>query len=244
MKQDTLDGVYVDLNCLLDFRLSVLSEINVEQTQILLESDQYLDRTFDEFVGFDNENYKQMYKDRAERIESFINAPPTQLNLVLLKIIKDIRLQRTNTPYTDGAEIIVNTYPYVLTEETQEELCIVIHERLLGLAPVSVTRIEPTELTPRLCKSNYSAMFIYDYNEWLETHYKNIAETLSNRMVDIVLFAPRILPVRPIQDTNQHLSDKSMADQFANLEKAASPLITLKLLDVRLFSILNHGNAS
>jgi hypothetical protein len=242
MKQDNNDGVYVDLGCLLDFRLSVLAEIDVAQAQSLLNGTDYFNRTVDEFDGFGVTKFKQMYLDRAERIESFLNAPPTQLNLALLEIIKDIRLQRTNTPYTNGAEVIVNTYPYVLANEAAEELGIIIHERLLGLAPVTVIHCGPTELTPKYCKSAFSAMFIYDYNEWLEIHHKTIAADLSNRMVEIVLFAPRLLPVMPVQDEDQQRNSVAfMADKFAQLEKAASPMITLKLLDVRLFSILNHG---
>lgn len=241
--QNNIDGVYVDISALLDFRLAVLSEMNAENAEKLLLNGQYFNRQADTFIGFDQATFDHLYKTRADRTESFIRAVPTELNNCLLKIVKDIRLQRTNTPYTDGVKIVVNTYPYMFTDDCKEELGLTIFTRLQGLAPVTVSYIEPSELTPEYCKNAFSLMFIYDYNEWLELHSKLMASSLKQRMVEIVLFSPRLLPSKSVLGPDHAFNPNELDDIMLKLEQAASPLVTMKLLDAKLFSVINLAPA-
>lgn len=229
-----LDGILVDLDCLLDMRFAVLSSIDEVKASELLRTDEYFTRNADVFSGFDEANYRGVYSKR--NTEHLQYAIMTNSSEMMLKLVKDLRLQATSTPYTDGSHLVINTYPYRLTDEATQELvdCVYIHTQ--GLVEVSAIHMPPEEITPQYVKAHFSMLIVYEYDQWLELHYKELVKT---PLTEIIMCAPAILSQHLSVDQINRIIIEHLVHPIDAKQIAASPMITLRLIDVRYFCMLN-----
>lgn len=233
MTTNKIDSIYVELDVLLDTRLGTLARMDQELAANVLGSGKYHTRQSDYFDGVDHEAYKKLYSER----DNVTLAHSTITNALgwlhhLTDVLVDQMIER---PYNEGTKIVVNIYPYQLNGEEKVEVVKALTAWMKGKVPVELVSIRTQDLTPRHCKSAYVMMMIYDHETWMEVHASEFEHT---RLPEVTLFAPAIY-FKP-EPTAKELKKavKEAGHPMQALELLASPLVDLKLIDVKFFSIL------
>jgi hypothetical protein len=228
-----ITAIYTELDVLLDTRLGTLARMNQAVAAQVLSSGDYLKRTSDRFLGVDQEEFKKLYA--ARDTVTLAHSSVTQAIEWLGHLVGVLADQAIERPYHDGSKIVVNIYPYQLTGEEQEQVVKAIAAWMSKQVPVELISVRTQDLTPLHCKSSYAMMMVYDYDVWLESHAKEFEQT---RLPEVTLFAPALYfnQVPTVKELEKAVREAGHPMQA--LELLASPLIDLKLIDVRFFSIL------
>lgn len=232
-KTKRIDAILVELDVLLDTRLGTLARLSPQAAEDVLINGKYHIRQSDRFLGVDHEQYKELYKNRD--VVTLAHSQVTNaLEWIrrLRGVLADHAIER---PYNDGTKIVVNHYPYQLTSEEQEEMVKAIGAWLNYELPVELVSIRTEDLTPQHCKSSYAMMMIYDFEVWMEIHASAFEQV---RLPEVPLFAPAIYFNKEPSAKELEKAVKEAGHPMRALELLASPLIDLKLIDVKFFSIL------
>ena len=131
------------------------------------------------------------------------------------------------TPFHYKPKILLNIYPYELSEED----IVILIESLIsisnGLADIEVIDMPYEDITPKYVKSHLSIMILYDYSSWLEIHSTN-KNFEKITCPEVALIGPRLYFKDNIE--------ASELDPFSSMEILISPLIGLQLLPIEYFS--------
>ena len=163
-------SVLVELDCLLDTRLSTINHIDPDFPISGLAS--YHERKIDEFEGIPFDKFREVY---ASRDKSFLkDAVATPVTFLLVDFIKSTLSMAGNTPFTMLPKIVVNTFPYVLTE-SETDVIIASVKNIVNseLCEVSAVSMSPAEITPEVLRENFSVAIMYEVTEWLEQQSLN-----------------------------------------------------------------------
>lgn len=227
-----LEGIYVDLDVLLDTRIGTLAKHDDSVAQAVL-TDKYYQRTDDYFDGIDRELYLDLYKKRD--VETLSLSCVTNAIQLLDHLSKTLNEQAITRPYHDGVQFFVNIYPYSLVnveiDAIQKAICVWLGNASL----VEIINIPPVDLTPSYCKSLFSMMLMYEYEEWMELQTKAFEKT---QIPEITLFVPALYFNKTPTDEEIEVAAKDGAHPQMALEMLASPLVELRLIDVKYFSII------
>lgn len=233
-KEKKLETILVSLDSLLDTRLSTVALINKDIANNLLLSDDYYTRDEDVFEGIDKDVYRKLYADR--NIVTLQNSLLTNMVPLLRHLVGKLKEQSIVRPFHDGARLAINTHPYKLTIEEQNEIGKAIAVWMHGIAPVNIVNLNNSELTPIHCKNNYSLMVMYDYGEWLET---NADLFLKTQIPDVSMFVPAIYFInKPSKEELDRMLRESMHPMKA-IKTLAKGIISLELIDSVFYSVIN-----
>ena len=230
--QPNIARVLVQLDALLDTRLSTLTRIDPDKIEALVQAG-YHTREFDFFTGYDTQQFKEMYaqRDKSTLMESI----ETKMFLFLRQLVDALDEQTLLRPYHTGVEIVVNTHPYVLDESDMVTVKETVAYWTKNLATVNVITISDEDLTPEVCKANYSAMIRYDYTEWLAMHVEAMSRT---RLIELTLYVPDIFKMADEQnfkdDLERHI--RTSAHPRQALEWLSKMLIHIQLVSADMFS--------
>lgn len=218
-------AIYVELDCLLDTRLGTLFRINKKNT-INLIMNNYNQRFIDVFPGYDTNEYNELYAKRDRK--TLLVSPSTPLIFFIEKYVDSLIDKIYTTPIIDIPKLVINTYPYNLTDR---EINIIIS----GIAAVSAKKIEITtirkeikELTPVVLNNNYIIVFMYEYRLWLE-HYSENEVLNMVTCPDVTMYGPQLVYDENIQSTE-------LEEGFKTIENFTRAVIDLQLLPVGYFS--------
>jgi hypothetical protein len=225
-------GVYVELDVLLDTRLGTIARISEDAAIKTLENG-YHTREIDMFEFVDTEAFKTLY---AQRDSSTLSKSMCSGAIELIRDLVGLLSEQAQlTPYHSGARVVVNTYPYSLSAEEQSEIGKAIAVWMNGLALVELVDLKPEELTPNHCKSNFAMMLMYEYEHWMEMHTEAFRTT---QLPEVKLLVPMLyFKARPSAEELAQCI-KEAAHPMHALEIQASPLIGLQMTDVKYFSVL------
>jgi len=232
-RQDNRQQIYVDLDVLLDTRLGTIARLNEDAAVKTLQSG-YHTRVADQFEHVDMDEYKALYAQRDG--DTLSKSMLSGAVPFLRDIAEALALQARSRPYHNGGKLIVNTHPYTSTLSTSEldEIGRAIAARMDGHAPVELVDISPESLTPYHCKHNFAMMMVYDFGAWMEMHSSAFRTT---RLPEVTLYSPRIYHEIPREDELQKVTQEIM-HPVAATEQLAAPIIALKLIDVKNFSVI------
>lgn len=229
-----LESVYVTLDALLDTRLGTVAKINQDIANKLAISDSYHKRDQDVFEGIDVSEYKRLYKDRD--VETLALSIVTNVVTLIKKIVSGLAEQAIKRPFHNGGKVVVNYYPYKLSEEEQVEIGKAIAIWVKGTAPVELVNIPDSALTPEYCRDNFALMIMYDYAPWLDLHAESFKKV---QIPNLTLFAPAIyFEKKPTDEELKRLVSESM-HPFEGMTFLVSTIMDLQLLDAKVFSILS-----
>lgn len=235
-----LSGIYVSLDVLLDTRLGTLAKLGGNELVIKTLMSNYHTRQDDKFKDVDVTAYKRMYANRD--VETLSLSTLTQVMPLVRQFTTSLMKQTLNRPFHEGVRIFVNIYPYQLDDEEQQELTQVLAELMAGFSKVDIplkmeiVSLSDEELTPEYCKTNFSLMLMYDYDNWLSVQQRAI---LKSPMPEVTLYAPRIYTVQtPTDEQLAELKTQFPWSPFEAIEKSISGGVTLELMPIELFSIL------
>lgn len=229
-------NMLVELDCLLDTRISTVSLIN-EKAAVELLKPEYRKRTWDDIHTLtgglvDNETFREAYDNRG--VETLINARCTAIVVMLNHFLMELEDQSTDSPEFDSTRVDVNVYPYDLSSDEQEMLVTAVMAYAGIQTQVKVVRFPYAEITPKRLKDNYHAVILYDFDKWFSLHVEALEHV---RIPRCTMLAPALYVKDPGDEALEieELPDKT---PFEVLEMAVIERLGLELLEPRLFSLV------
>jgi hypothetical protein len=222
----TYSSILIELDCLFDTRLCTLASMGDDILNKAF-NDNYFTRLIDRFVGIDNDLYSTSYDKRDKSILKYAYITP------LSDLIKEFSVrahkQIISSPFHSKPKIIVNTYPYILTDEEADNIIQGLITLTEGIADIELINNTYEDLTPAYIKQ-LDIVVMYRYDIWLETHSKNKLLTKTT-CPDVELLAPGIF--------FKQVTDKNIKplESFKAMEELTAPFISLKLLPIKEFCV-------
>jgi hypothetical protein len=216
---------YVDLDALLDTRAGTLFRHDPKVLELNLQKDYYL-RTTDEFEGIDFDLYRELYSKRD--IETLKHSLVTRVMPMLMDFAKDTLRAIINSPYQRQPKVVINIFPYELSESTERYVIAAVRALSHGLFDVEVIRTSYENLTPSYVKSNFLFMAMYSYWEWLDAQAQN-GEFEKTQCPHVTLIGPQLIKSKEAERLLKGI------DAFDAIEKYSSPFIRLSLFPVAQF---------
>lgn len=228
--------VYVELDALLDTRLATISKIDQDAAVALLKSPEYYSRLIDDFepwTGITKETFRAEYAKR--NVDTLARSRITNVPFLLKELIEKMEEMSSETPFVEDLSVVINTFPYDLTEEEQNVLISAVMARSGIETPVVVDYIPPAQLTPYYVKVNFSGMIIYNFHDWMKHHLEAFHTVQSPTMTVITpaLFRDEI--PKPEEYLSEGINPNGNPFQLA--EVAMASMFSLSLVKVEVFSI-------
>lgn len=235
-----LSGIYVPLDVLLDTRIGTVAKLGGNDLVLQVLSGNYHSRQDDKFPGVNVEAFKSMYANRdvaTLSLSTLTGALP-----LIERIVASLMKQALVRPFHEGVRIVVNTYPYRLDEEDQKQVMAMLAVKMNVFSQVEIpfkletVFLSDQELTPQYCKANFSAMLMYDYENWLKLQQEKL---LRQPMPEVTLYAPALYFAQtPTDEQVRELKTQYAWSPFEAIEKAVRGGVFLQLLPVEIFSII------
>ena len=226
-------GIYLDLDAIVDTRLSTLKSLDSGLYDYYLNEgkEEYRNRIIDEFKYIPNKVFKYFYKNRTKEVLK--NSKLTPLLYVLNISIDDMLTKRVMSEKTaKKLTIDVNYYPYDLTEEEIEKLKGAVYTQVASKEFIIVNFISMSyeELTS-VAAEKYGVMGMYDAMDWLDMRglFKDVDVTLPSTH----LILPYLLQ-KPIV----FKSGENIEKYFKNIEELFTYYIKLEYNRLELFSFI------
>ena len=232
--------VLIEVDALLDTRRGVMFGLDIEAGKALL-TPAYYDRPFDNFTSFQSivshEQYKEAYAKRS--VADLKNSKVTYMHFFLGELVRKLEENhRFNRDSAETVEVIVNTYPYVLSEEEQHVLAIAVGARLGVITPVTTTYIPLDKLDIRYINSQeYTAVVLYNFNEWAKLNLEKLEDKPDNAP-GVTLFVPALFDAdQPLPKHEDLVDDKgNEMDPFALMASFFAEVIGISFLPVNFYS--------
>lgn len=232
---DKKQGIFIELDVLLDTRLATLYNLGEENMISALNNGYFIRRT-DTFYGTDKETFDKAYKARDK--ETLKNAGITKMIGFVRELIYAMNTQAIEEPIHSGPKIYVNIYPYKLNDD---EITSIIKATALAtgeLCDIEIVDMTPDEVTPAFCKSNLAIMFLYNYAPWLEAQAERFKIT---RCSEITVIVPGIYFNK--EPTKEELSKalSTYMHPLKAIEFVSAVFINLKLYEIDNFCLNAPG---
>jgi len=217
-------ALYIELDCLLDTRLAVIDLIDPSLTKTIIKEG-YFNRDCDVFNGINPLQFKEVYDSRDTRVlhNSIVSPMATVLNEFAVKTINLL----STSPYQDKPKIILNIYPYKLTDAEINTFMTITRFLTDGLSDVKIVDKKPELITPKYLKKGVTIAVMYDYPTWIEMHSAN-ENFKKTTCPEVTLISPRIYFEKSDVTTS--------LDPFESMISLMGPLIGLDLQPISLFS--------
>lgn len=230
--QEKKQIIYIGLDELLDTRLASLGLIHPTLVIQALEND-YHNREEDSFPNMSKKNFKELYDTRDNevlKISGYCETVP-----FLQECIQNLLKQALESPFVTEIKLVVNTSPYVLTEDELVTIQNSLRVYCSDLIEIEFINKTDKQLTANYCKQ-FSVMIRYSYSEWLDNMAKD--ESIKQTpLTHVTLFVPALylsrLPTE--QERRNFEADKKSAFDYAEIQ--FSPFISLKYLPVSIFCV-------
>lgn len=225
--------MFVELDCLLDTRLALLFQMCPDKIAGLLDSG-YIDRDQDVFPDVDMKQFKKLYRRRDKSLLK--NAVVTPVKRLMLEFATETQHNSISTPFKMLPKLVINSYPYVLSDEEAGVIITAVIASTYEKADVSMVYIPMEEITPSYVKQNLSLLVMYDHQAWLEHHAS--AGNFTNVICPEVGMMGPALYQHSQPTAKDHAKAKELGTTLHGaFEKTAAPFIALKVMPTRCFSV-------
>lgn len=234
-----LSTFYVELDCILDTRLSLVSNYGDKAVEIALQKG-YLTRLTDTFEGIDPEDYKTAYANRNNAILK--NAMMTPVLNMMREFITETIKTSINSPFKLTPRIVINAHPYRFTQDEEEVLLSTIAYKLDSACDISLIYKPMESITPDIVKNTYSIMVMYRYDLWGEYHaeQKHFEKVICP---EVTIIGPRLFFNGMPKKEDLDAITAQNKDPFTCLEECFKPIVNLITYPVSYFSInINNGS--
>ena len=233
MAHDKHQGIYVDLDALVDTRLATFQLMHPSLVIEALDAG-YISREVDSFPKVKKEVCKELSATRDKEVLE-VGAYTGILGFIK-SMVKGLLSESIDSPITETVSLTLNTYPYILTPEEQEDFVKVLRHCTTDLIPIDIIHLDEKSLTPSYCNKRFSTMIKYEYGSWIDYHAMT-KDILKSPMTAITLFAPEIYFVRVPTSEEKRKFKRENTPPFKMLELHLSPFISLKLIDILFFCV-------
>lgn len=221
-------ALLIELDALFDTRMSTLCSIDTEHASTAIKQG-YHERPFDVFPGLEDKVFRDKYAARNK--STLKGALITPMAAFIKEFVVGTLDNVNNSPFHFEPVIIVNLYPYKLTDEETRTIIAGVRALTNGLATIEVINKSYEEITPLYVKLNLSVMILYEYDKWLEAQSQSGEWKVT--CPDVTLIAPRIYMMK--QD---RLPKPDEEDPFELMMKGVGVFINLVLLPIDRFSLV------
>ena len=232
IQQSTL---MITMDALLDTRMGTLLTLGEDVlNRVVLDGDYYT-RVEDKFLDVDPTVFNEAYAKRDK--ETLKKSGVTQLILMIQEYVNKMQNQNLISPFHRIPKIVINSYPYLLTESEIETFKRLMVKYTQKNALVDVVHMSYEDLTPSYVKKQLAMLITYDYHQWLELHAlnKNL-ETVT--CPEVTLVGPMLFFNGPMKQTDILALKKENLTPFEGIEAIANPLVNLTLFPIELFSFV------
>jgi hypothetical protein len=226
--------IYVELDGgILDTVAGTLHLLNPEIAEQVINKD-YQKRTSDTFEGIDRQKFRDRYAKRdADTIQ--VSCISNGYKLVR-KLAQTAAMQLAERPYYKGCKIVVNCHPYNISPEVKEEMLKALYVWIGTELPIELVDWPLSVLTPSRCKKEFGVLIMYNPQDWFNLH---MAQLQNNPMPEVIMLSAKIHHVlQPDEQQTQQLNNIGPSP-FLAFEMLARPLVSLDLIEVENFSIVD-----
>lgn len=232
-------SVYVDLDSILDFRLATVSRLNDEFASTLL-TEAYIDRNRDDLFfkahgDIDVATYNDAYRNR--NAEYLIGAKPTAIFWLLGKIISENMVANDTPNGYRHVELVINTWPFVLSEEAVNILENAVSIYLDGKFEIRSIHENPADISPADMKARFADVVMYDFSYWALAHHHTLTMTY---MHPLAIYTPSIMRGHEVErERMAELENefKNNTNPFEWTVQWLMDVVSLRYVDTRHFSI-------
>lgn len=234
MSDSTPSVFMIDLDSLFDTRLGTLVTYMYDDLVNVFSRDLYRNRLDDSFnKQIDKDLFYSYYDKRDKRV--LANSTLSLFPDLIQDFIVNIHVHENSSPYNYEPHLVVNCYPYVLTDEELTNISEGIDLYFKGNISVELVNMNLESITTKFIKDNVTVLVMYEYHKWLDIQTK-LEGFKSTSCAETTLLAPRMF-FNKIPDT-QAQSDEI----FKSLESISKPFINLELLPSMFFSTYLKSN--
>ena len=225
--------IYTDLDSLLDTRLPLLAQFDMEGVPRYLR-DKYHFRMSDWFwedLKVTEEQWRHAWATRGGDL--WKKALPTGAFDLLNDMYRSLKWEHDPSDPKRQVVITVNIAPYTIDADGQDFLRDVIAYHVPGPnVRVEVMNTPYWALDPGFVASRFKSMLIYDYTEWL-LRFKDNPELIG--LTSVLVISPRLARGNPIDPEFEPLI--RACDPFQITEAGFAGAVALQLHEVQYFSI-------
>lgn len=254
-QSDDKQVILIDIDALFDTRLGVLAFLDKDNPRKLMANG-YRDRFHDEFnrilPSVDMDRFNYIYENRDKSVLALSSL--SSLMYFLLRLIQDFEktILSGNIKCTK-ATLVINLFPYELTEPEIEVLLVGVKYRIGGVIDIKVISKDPTHFSiETLSYQGFTQYIMYDFNKWFKTQYSD-EEAVKNTVgkPEFIIVAPKLIAdYSKMRDDEEALADMRNITDGDNVEEmafeltavATSPHFNLIYLDTRYFSLIDASN--
>lgn len=232
--QGNCQGIYVDLDCLLDTRLAILErELGVEQ----IDYEAYRLRQIDEWDQLDKETFRSLYAKRDKALLK--SAVLTNMSKLISRVCQDCVAMLEASPIFSSVKLYVNVYPYQLDDDEREEILYCVSHLVNGLVPIELIDFSLTDLNVDWVGAHLDVMFMYDPHAWLNSQIMNFQR---HPLTEVKLIAPALFQEKLPQAEDYDALDREKGLGlvfFDAVSHTARGWINLNFIDVAHYCILD-----
>lgn len=164
--------IMVDLDSLLDTRLSVINSLGIDYLKLAFKN-KYAERLIDQWEWMNNAEFTTRYANRDKSILK--DACKTNIVKLVAEFVKVTIDAAVTTPIIVDPKVIINVYPYKLVDSELDVIKTMMLSQLPGLMDENLTfvNLPIAEITPSYVKNNISSLVLYNWWDWLELHLQN-----------------------------------------------------------------------
>jgi hypothetical protein len=235
---ENIKGIYIELDSLFDTRLGIIAELGEKYVEQAL-NENYINRKRDSFSFISDENFKKLYELRDTKTLSL--SPICSVQNLLVETCRKLVHVSLDSPEATGIKIFVNCYPFKLSDQEAGDILDLVVNITKAIAQVELIYKSPEQLTVDYCDEFFDILFIYDYNNFLETNVKN-GQFKKKNMTDKILIGPELHLYKEITESDlQEIYRRFPVVKGYKLDKAlkimASPVICLEVIEPSVFSV-------
>jgi len=228
--------IIVDLDSILDIRQGVLGYLlDEEQLGKFIASTEYNFRSTDDFSSVINMGqYNVFNKERTRDLisKSTVNSLFTNIKNKVITI--DKRNAQINE--TKKTEIIINIYPFQLTNDEQTAIIDVMFTKLETNVFITTAYLSPKDLTPNfLVNMEVCDLYIYDTSAWLNSQLENI-KNYTNKLHSIKIHFPAISKENITTEMKSKIDKSGFNDIYSFIEYILSEKLSIEFIPSILYN--------
>lgn len=226
--------IYIDIQSLLDVRQSALVILMGQEPGLkYVNTEEYYLRVSDDFPVQDD-LYNLLLNDISGAVLS--HATVTYMVVILSNRLDQIEKLNVFDNDVSQTELVVNTFPYRLTENTATSFRDALFTKLTTPVVISLIYEPLSTLTPTFIKhSGICQFYCYEAAQWLKLHSEQI---LSGSLRDVRLFFPSLGKTQLTEAESKDILKIGFSDVFAYTEFIFSKFVKMQFLPTMFYSNL------
>ena len=222
-----VNGVYVELDTLVDSRLSLLYDIDKDNIGRVIKEGKYYNRYLDQFGYISVRLFRTLYSMRNSNVLN--NHMPTEIPNLINDFIMESNQTTLDYNFKRPVKIFINSFPYNLSEESKEMLIMGTTNAMFNEVKVEIINKPNSDITPEFINEHIGLAIMYDALSWLDTHLSN-GNLIKLNIPDVTFMTPSLIHRRMI------IAETDMSTMFKDIQDKMSVFINLIFIPSKIFS--------